>query len=354
MARLINLLELIILLPLLSLIYYLSIPLNVPKNLHISSSSLPFIISKLQQQKIEVGLIDRILLEQMQPPKIGWIYLGRKSINRLEFLQTIASSKGRFKAVTLIPGETTVIFLDQLASKLDKNATKLLQAYHQASPFIEGGILAESYNIPLDYNESKIINYLLNLSERRYKKLSEKAGIRYDPKEWRRILTVASIIQKEAANRKEMPLIASVIYNRLKKKMRLQMDGTLNYGRYSHVKVTPERIRNDNSTYNTYKHRGLPKAPVCNVSEAAIKAALNPAKSDYLYFFRNDLGRHDFFKNYRSHLKEVRKKRKEIAKEKHGKVRARVKKALKAYQSPPSQKGANPASPTLLTHEKSR
>ena len=54
-------------------------------------------------------------------------------------------------------------------------------------------------------------------------------------KKWFKILTIASIIQKEAANDAEMPLVASVIYNRLDKGMRLQMDGTLNYGIYSHV-----------------------------------------------------------------------------------------------------------------------
>ena len=48
--------------------------------------------------------------------------------------------------------------------------------------------------------------------------------------------------------------------------MRLQMDGTLNYGKYSHVKVTPERIREDNSTFNTYKHKGLPSSPIGAVS----------------------------------------------------------------------------------------
>jgi UPF0755 protein len=97
--------------------------------------------------------------------------------------------------------------------------------------------------------------------------------------------------------------------------MRLQMDGTLNYGRWSHVRVTPERIRDDNSTFNTYKHRGLPASPVCNVSEAAIRAALHPARSDYLYFFRNDRGTHDFSVSYRKHLKKVRKKREELRRE---------------------------------------
>jgi len=59
-----------------------------------------------------------------------------------------------------------------------------------------------------------------------------------------------------------MPKISSVIYNRLKRGMPLQMDGTLNYGLYSHVRVTPERIREDRSPFNTYLNRGIPPYPV--------------------------------------------------------------------------------------------
>ena len=169
----------------------------------------------------------------------------------------------------------------------------LAKEFYRLSPYKEAGILAESYNIPTHYDEKRVINYLLNISGKRYKKISVKYTGHYRPKEWLRILIIASIIQKEAANRKEMPLVASVIYNRLKKKMRLQMDGTLNYGRYSHIPVTPKRIKEDNSTYNTYKHRGLPKHPVCNVSIAAITAALEPAETDYLYFVRNKNGGHE-------------------------------------------------------------
>ncbi len=314
--RWIDRLETIVLFFLLSFLYYFTLPVHPPKNIRLTDTSVDSIIAKLQNEGVEVGRIDAWVLHRLDTPQTGWLYLGKNRMNRLEFLRKVGSSSGRFKPVTLIPGETTVIFFDQLAKSLDRNATKLRQAFDRLSPYPEAGILAESYNIPLQYDENRIVNYLVNLTEQRYRRLAREAGVPYDPKEWQRILTVASIIQKEAANRREMPLIASVIYNRLRKKMRLQMDGTLNYGRYSHVRVTPERIRDDNSTYNTYRHRGLPNAPVCNVSTAAIRAALHPAKTDYLYFFRNKKGTHDFFKNYKAHLKEVRKKRRELEEEK--------------------------------------
>ncbi len=107
-----------------------------------------------------------------------------------------------------------------------------------------------------------------------------------------------------------MPTVSSVIHNRLKKGMKLQMDGTLNYGKYSHIKITSQRIKEDNSSYNTYKNRGLPEHPICAVSLDAIKAAIFPAKTDYLYFVKNEKnGLHSFSKSYKEHVNNINKNR---------------------------------------------
>ena len=254
-------------------------------------------------------MIDKYLMVLIGTPQHGWIYLGKHRLDRLEFLLRLTSAKSSFRKVTLIPGETTVIFMEQLAKSLDLNASKLLQQYQTQSRFKEAGILAESYHIPSTLKEKGVISYLLKYSTGIYKKLSIAQSDQWDEAGWNRLLTVASIIQKEAANKTEMPLVASVIYNRLQKRMRLQMDGTLNYGRYSHIRVTPKRIKEDKSTYNTYRHRGLPDYPVCAVSIDAIKAAMHPARTEYLYFMKNSHGTHDFSKDYKTHLKHVRKKR---------------------------------------------
>lgn len=311
--------ESILLLLLVSVLFYLVQPIRTEKNLELRSDASEKIISQLQKRGYALAWPDRFLLRMLGRPERGWIYLGSERMSRLDFLHRLASSD-RFVRITLIPGETSVIFFDQMGRRLHKNPEKLFAAYRSLSPYPEGGILAESYNIPLRYDAHQAVQYLINLSEKRFRRLARENGITYTPQSWQRILTVASIIQKEAANRSEMPIVASVIYNRLKKRMRLQMDGTLNYGRYSHIRVTPRRIREDNSSYNTYRHRGLPAAPVCNVSATAIRAALHPARTDYLYFFRNDRGTHDFFRDYRAHLREVRAKRKELKRgEKHTK-----------------------------------
>jgi UPF0755 protein len=142
-----------------------------------------------------------------------------------------------------------------------------------------------------------------------------------------------------------MPYISSVIHNRLKKGMKLQMDPTLNYGKYSRIVVTPERIRNDNSRFNTYKHKGLPPYPLCAVSMDALKAAVLPRESDYLFFMLNEKGRHSFsatydqhlvnikaFKNYRKQIEEKKKaeEAKRVAKLKRKLEEAKKAKELKA------------------------
>ena len=89
--------------------------------------------------------------------------------------------------------------------------------------------------------------------------------------------------------------------------MPLQMDGTLNYGKYSHIKITPERIQNDHSRFNTYKHKGLPPSPIGAVSLNAIKAAIKPTKTHYLYFMKNSQGEHDFASTFKEHRANIKK-----------------------------------------------
>ncbi len=319
MIKWINRVEALILFVLISSLYYLSIPLPMKRNIEITSSNPKELVDKLEKEGYPVGILDRLLLSNLGHIASGSVYLGRHGNNRLDILKRIASNRGRYKKITLIPGETTVIFLQQLSRDMNLSEERLKKSFYQICRYKEASIIADSYNIPVNYNEKNILKLLCGNSEKVYKKLSYRYYDRYNPNEWKRILITASIIQKEAANIKEMPNISSVIKNRLEKGMRLQMDGALNYGKYSHVKVTPQRIKSDKSTYNTYRHSGLPDEPVCNVSLHAIKAAINPSKTDYIYFMKRDSSRHDFSSTYAEHLKNVRKKRKELKKSKKNK-----------------------------------
>ena len=112
--------------------------------------------------------------------------------------------------------------------------------------------MPETYKVPLGVNEEQLAAHLVNLSKKSHEKTATELLGNYDEKRWSEYLVTASVVQKEAASEDEMPLVASVIQNRLKKGMKLQMDGTLNYGLYSHETVTAERIRTDKSKFNTY------------------------------------------------------------------------------------------------------
>ena len=166
--------------------------------------------------------------------------------------------------------------------------------------------------------EEGLVLHLLKESDKTMKKWAEDYNVPYVKEKWLPIVTKASVIQKEASSVADMPLVSSVIDNRIKKGMRLQMDGTLNYGEYSHQKVTARRIRTDTTPYNTYKNRGLPRHPVCNVSREAIGAALRPKQTDYLYFVGRNDGTHQFSRTLEEHNQAVRKyQRKKL--EKNGK-----------------------------------
>ncbi len=115
------------------------------------------------------------------------------------------------------------------------------------------------------------------------------------------ILTIASLIEKEAVDSKTMSNISSVIHNRLSKGMKLQLDATINYvERYVKPNINGD-VNRYNAYYNTYKTGALPSGPICNPGINAIKAALNPAQTEYLYFYSDEKKEYHFSKDYEEH-----------------------------------------------------
>ncbi len=125
----------------------------------------------------------------------------------------------------------------------------------------------------------------------------------------KKILIVASIVEKETNLKSEKPLIAGVIYNRLKKKMKLQCDPTVLYA-YKIAGLEKRKLHKGDtsfpSPFNTYYVNGLPPTPICNPGLDSIKAAMYPKETDYLYFVSNGK-KHLFSKSYNQHLKLIRK-----------------------------------------------
>jgi len=282
-------------------------PIETPKVLYIQTGTINQIISQMKTKHYDVCKLDSIILRFIGTPQSGWINMTTNINTKADFLYKLTTAKAALQDVTLIPGETTYVFLSQLAQELNLNFEKLQNEFTRQSIMSEGVLVPNTYKMPMGITEKELISLLLRVSSEESIKFSKKLFGNYNEKKWFHYVAIASIIQKESANIIEMPLVSSVIYNRVRKGMKLQMDGTLNYGKYSHVKVTPKRIREDTTYYNTYLYRGIPIAPVCNVSFEAIKAAVFPAKSDYLYFMKNEAGQHDFACNYSTHLDNIQR-----------------------------------------------
>ncbi len=291
--------------------YYLTFEVHTKRVIFIPKGSTTSTLKYLDNKTFNINYIDKIVLTMVGQPQSGWIDLKSKYMTKMDFLYKLTTSKAALKKITLIPGETYYFFLQELADKLNISTTKLFDIYSNLAYKKDGNIIADTYYLPLGMDETQLISHLLKITENRYKKLSLKIFGIYNNKNWYRYITIASIIQKESASKQEMPKISSVIYNRLNKPMKLQMDGVLNYGKYSHTKIKPKIIKDDTSEYNTYKYKGLPKNPVCAVALSAIKAAIFPAKSNYLYFVKSLNGKkHNFTSSYKVHKRNISKLRK--------------------------------------------
>lgn len=124
------------------------------------------------------------------------------------------------------------------------------------------------------------------------------------------VLTLASIIEKEAKVSSERTLISAVYHNRLKKGMKLQADPTCVYGTKAWITNVTRQDLKRKSPYNTYLHKGLPPGPIANPGQGAILAALYPEPVNYLFFVAQGDGSHYFSNDYGAHEKAVGRYRK--------------------------------------------
>jgi len=117
------------------------------------------------------------------------------------------------------------------------------------------------------------------------------------------LVTVASLIEKEAARPEERPLVASVIYNRIRRDMPLQIDASIHYALDKQGEQLSLADLKVNSPYNTYENTGLPPGPICSPGRESLEAAMNPAGTGYLYYVLKVNGEEHFFtSNYQEFL----------------------------------------------------
>lgn len=170
---------------------------------------------------------------------------------------------------------------------------------------LEGYLFPNTYRLWYGIKTAEIIDILLTEFDRQTVQLFARLSPESQSAE--RLVILASIIQAEAYLADEMPMISSVYHNRLRKKMRLQADPTVIYGMGGLDRPLNRRDLDYDSPYNTYKYKGLPPGPINSPGLEAIKSAMSPEQSEYLYFVAEGGGKHSFSRTLKEHNRAIRK-----------------------------------------------
>jgi len=184
------------------------------------------------------------------------------------------------------------------------DSPNLLSAYGIKSPSIEGYIFPDTYLIPKGMRVEDALGTMINRMREKYSsELLKSADTGMTENE---VLTLASIIEKEAVVDSERSLIAAVYRNRLKKKIPLQADPTSIYGMKSSKETITKADLQRKTPYNTYVIKGLPPGPIASPGLKSIRAAMHPADVAYLYFVSRDDRTHQFSTTIEEHITAVR------------------------------------------------
>lgn len=159
---------------------------------------------------------------------------------------------------------------------------------------LEGYLFPDTYLIKVGETPKEIIAKMVSRFEEMLKKAMEETNTTIKDEDIETVVTIASMIEKEARLDSERPLISSVIINRLNDGMKLQIDATVIYALGEHVDTVLDKHLEVDSPYNTYINYGLPVGPISNPGLESIKATLKPADTDYLFYVLQDDETHYF------------------------------------------------------------
>jgi UPF0755 protein len=179
---------------------------------------------------------------------------------------------------------------------------RLLARLGLGTESVEGYLFPATYSLSLRERAGQLVSRMVAQFEKSYAATTAgpRCGSRHE------VVTLASMIEKEAVSPAERPLISSVFHNRLRIGMPLQSDPTAIYGVRAFGGTVSKADIQRPSPYNTYLHRGLPPGPIGNPGADALRAALHPAKSPYLYFVARRDGTHHFSCTLEEHNRAVR------------------------------------------------
>jgi len=197
--------------------------------------------------------------------------------------------------------------MEQLAERLEANGVtqgaRFLELAREQK--LEGYLFPSTYHLKKNMPPQEVINLLKSEFDRQTAQLFSK-GFPQGLDE-RKALIIASIVEREAMDDNERPLIAAVYINRYRKGMPLEADPTTQYALGYWKKALTYKDLKFKSPYNTYAVGGLPPGPICNPGYSSIAAVLSPANLDALYFVADRKGKHIFNSNFEDHKKAKRR-----------------------------------------------
>lgn len=221
--------------------------------------------------------------------------------------------------VILIPGSTEQRLAQRMIQTFKFDSAALYSTFNDSTFLSEQGIerkdligrlYPDTYALYWTSNAESVLKRILNEFQNSVVEPNKKKFDQVD-KTVSEIVTLASIIEWEAANEEEKRKISGLYWNRLNRGMRLQADPTVNFVVKERRRLLYEDYEIDHP-YNTYMNRGLPPGPITNPSLSSIEAALNPASHDYLYMVASPEGTHVFSETFEEHKRESAKWRKWI------------------------------------------
>ncbi|MGW1724357.1 endolytic transglycosylase MltG [Streptomyces sp. NPDC002306] len=194
-----------------------------------------------------------------------------------------------------LPAGTTRQSLAKAALKLPNDA--------ESNP--EGYLFPATYPVAEGATPASLLSAMVDTANRKFNKAPIASGAQHNAMNVYQAVTIASIVQAEAATKADMGKVARVVFNRLERGMPLQMDSTLNYALNRTTLRTSTEDTRIESPYNSYQRMGLPPTPIDNPGEQAMKAAISPTAGDWLYFVTVKPGDTRFTADYQQHLRNV-------------------------------------------------
>lgn len=169
----------------------------------------------------------------------------------------------------------------------------------------EGYLFPATYPLGEDPTPAKLLTAMVDTANKKFTGAPVAAGAQRNALNVYQAVTIASIVQAEAATKEDMGKVARVVFNRLERGMPLQMDSTINYALDRATLQTTTKDTRIDSPYNSYQRMGLPPTPIGNPGDEAMRAAISPTPGDWLYFVTVKAGDTRFTADYAEHQRNV-------------------------------------------------